>query len=86
MIDTDCTHACVCELAMCEGLCPCEHYSSSSPSACSGGDRVSIDRDAMRVLCLTAGNLCRLRTDERVAAVRAAYSPYRRWDCLKGVL
>lgn len=34
--------------------------------------RVSIDRDALRVLCLAAGNLCRLHTDKRVAAVRAA--------------
>jgi len=38
----------------------------------SAGDRVSIDRDALRVLCLAAGNLCRKRTDKRVAAVRAA--------------
>jgi len=40
--------------------------------SCCSADRVSIDRDALRVLCLTAGNLCRLRTDKRVAAVRAA--------------
>ena len=60
-------------------------------SGCSAGDRVSIDRDALRMLCLAAGNLCRKRTDKRVAAVRAAlnrldadWEQYRQNDLSEG--